>query len=96
MWLGRPGQIVTLDSVHNQRALVEAGGARRQVNLASPVDEAHAPHGCSGDWVLVRVGFALNRINQQKTAETLPLLSELGEVQAALAARRVPGEKVIS
>ena len=32
-----------------------------------------------GEWVLVHVGFALDRIDEEQAAETLQLLSDMGE-----------------
>jgi hydrogenase expression/formation protein HypC len=37
-----------------------------------------------GEWVLLHVGFALSRIDASEAAETLRILSELGEAQAEL------------
>jgi hydrogenase expression/formation protein HypC len=37
-----------------------------------------------GEWVLIHVGFAMSRINAQQAAETLRILTELGETQAEL------------
>ena len=32
-----------------------------------------------GEWVLIHVGFALDRIDEEQAAETLQLLSDMGE-----------------
>jgi hydrogenase expression/formation protein HypC len=48
------------------------------------VDDDHPTEGCLGDWVLVHVGFAMSRIDAQEAAETLRILTELGEAQAEL------------
>jgi hydrogenase expression/formation protein HypC len=32
-----------------------------------------------GEWVLVHVGFALDRLDEEQARETLQLLSEMGE-----------------
>lgn len=37
-----------------------------------------------GDWVLVHVGFAMSRIDEDEAARTLEVLAELGEMQAEL------------
>lgn len=91
MCLGIPGRIVELDSTHDKLAMVEVGGVRRQVNISCIVDEAHPPQSCIGDWVLVHVGFAMSRINEQEAAETLKLLNEMGEIQMELEAMRASG-----
>jgi hydrogenase expression/formation protein HypC len=77
MCLGIPGQIVEITDTINKLALVNVGGVKRQVNLACIVDEEHPIESCVGDWVLVHVGFALNRIDEEEAAETLKMLQEI-------------------
>jgi hydrogenase expression/formation protein HypC len=81
MCLGIPGQIVEITDVNHQLALVDVGGVKRQVNIACIVDDDHPAESCVGDWVLVHVGFAMNRIDEQEAAETLKLLQEIAETQ---------------
>lgn len=88
MCLGIPGQIVELDPNRKQLATVAVSGVRRQVNIACIVDDAHPPESCLGDWVLVHVGFAMSRIDEAEAAQTLAILTELGEAQAELMAMR--------
>lgn len=85
MCLGIPGQIVEVTDVAQKLAIVNIGGVKRQVNIACIVDEQHPPEACLGDWVLVHVGFAMNRIDEREAAETLQMLSEIAELQAASA-----------
>ena len=84
MCLGIPAQIVRIDDTERMLATAEVGGVRRQVNIMCIVDEQHPPDVCVGDWVLLHVGFALSRIDAAEAAETLRLLSELGEAQAEI------------
>jgi hydrogenase expression/formation protein HypC len=84
MCLGIPGQIVEITDTNRKLAVVNVAGVKRQVNIACIVDENHSPADCIGDWVLVHVGFAMNRINEKEAAETLQLLQELSAAQAAL------------
>ena len=84
MCLGIPGQIVEIISADMQLAMVEVGGVRRAVNIAFVVDDEHPVDACLGDWVLVHVGFAMMRLDEQEAAATLALLSELGEMQAEI------------
>jgi len=37
-----------------------------------------------GDWVLVHVGFAMSRIDEEEASRTLAMLEELGEIQEEL------------
>ena len=84
MCLGIPGQIVEITDIKQKLAVVNVGGVKRQVNIACIVDEQHPTESCIGDWVLVHVGFALNRIDEKEAAETLQLLQELAAAQAAI------------
>ena len=86
MCLGIPAQIVRIDDAERMLATVEVGGVRRQVNIICVVDSDHPPESCIGDWVLLHVGFAMSRIDEAEAAETLRVLTELGEAQAELSA----------
>ena len=77
MCLGIPGQITEITDSQNQLAMVEISGVKRQVNNACIVDEQHPIESCVGDWVLVHVGFALNRLDESEAAETLQLLAAM-------------------
>ena len=77
MCLGIPGQIIEITNANNKLGLVNVGGVKREVNLACIVDKEHPVESCIGDWVLVHVGFALNRIDEKEAAETLNLLQEI-------------------
>jgi len=89
MCLGIPGQIVKIDDPANNVATVDVSGVRRQINITCIVDEAHPVDSCVGDWVLVHVGFAMSRIDETEAAETLKILTELGEAQAEIESMRL-------
>lgn len=91
MCLGIPGRIVKIDDANKKLATVDVSGVRRQVNIACIVDDAHPPEACVGEWVLVHVGFAMARIDARRAAETLKILTELGEAQAEIAAMQRSG-----
>lgn len=84
MCLGIPGQIVEISDVDNLMALVDVSGIQRQVNIACIVSDDHPAASCIGDWVLVHVGFAMSRIDEEEAQKTLAILAELGEVQQEL------------
>jgi hydrogenase expression/formation protein HypC len=88
MCLGIPARIVRIDDAEGMLATVEVAGVRRQVNIMCVVDDEHPPESCVGDWVLLHVGFAMSRIDEAEAAETLRILSQLGEMQAELEAIR--------
>lgn len=89
MCLGIPGRIVTIDDAQKKLATVDVSGVRRQVNIACIVNEKHPVDACLGDWVLVHVGFAMSRIDEAEAAQTLQILTELGEAQAEIEAMRL-------
>lgn len=88
MCLGIPGQIIRIDDTTRKLATVDVSGVKRQVNIACIVSEDHPVEACVGDWVLVHVGFAMSRIDEDEAAQTLKILTELGEAQAEIEAMR--------
>jgi len=68
MCLGIPAQVV--ERQPDGLAKVDFGGVRRSVSVAFTPDVA------AGDWVLVHVGFALARIDEEEAQATLELLGE--------------------
>lgn len=80
MCLGIPGKIIEITDIENKLAMVNIGGVKRQVNIACIVDEQHPVESCIDDWVLIHVGFALNRLDEEDAAETLKLLNEMALV----------------
>jgi hydrogenase expression/formation protein HypC len=88
MCLGIPGQIVELSDAENLMAKVDVAGVQRPVNIACVVDAEHPAESCVGSWVLVHVGFAMSRIDEEEAHKTLALLNELGEAQDEIAAMR--------
>ncbi|MEA5568667.1 MULTISPECIES: HypC/HybG/HupF family hydrogenase formation chaperone [unclassified Anabaena] len=84
MCLGIPGQITEITDINQKLAIVNVAGVKRQINIACIIDEQHPPESCVGDWVLVHVGFAMNRINEQEAAETLKILQEIATLQAEI------------
>jgi len=89
MCLGIPGRIVKIDDVTKRLATVDVGGVKRQINIACIINDDHPVESCVGDWVLVHVGFAMSRINEEEAAQTLKILIELGEAQAEIEAMKL-------
>lgn len=73
MCLGIPAQIVEVIDSEGGLAKAEISGVRRAVSIAL------CPEAGVGDWVLVHVGFALSRIDEEQARETLELLEQMGE-----------------
>jgi hydrogenase expression/formation protein HypC len=80
MCVGIPGQIVEIVDASTDTATVEIAGVRRAVNISCVLDEGRSQADCVGEWVLVHVGFAMSRIDENEALETLKLLQELGEM----------------
>jgi hydrogenase expression/formation protein HypC len=75
MCLAIPGKIVEIVDAENQIAKVEVGGVRRNINIGM-LDETRI-----GDYVLIHVGFAMSKIDEQEAAETLRVLQEMGSYE---------------
>ena len=86
MCLGIPGRIVRITDAERNLAIVDVSGVQREVNVACVVEDGRPVADCVGYWVLVHVGFAMSRIDEEEAAATLRVLNELGEVQQELAA----------
>jgi len=74
MCLGIPGQLVELDSDNDQLARVDVSGVRRMINIGLLEDEVLEP----GDWVLIHVGFAMSKIDEDEAAVALASLKLMG------------------
>ena len=60
-------------------ALVDVAGVRRKVDLGLLQDNLPK----IGDWVLIHVGFAMNKISEEDAQEQMRTLRMLGEADAA-------------
>lgn len=88
MCLGVPGRIIRIDDAEACLATVDVCGVRRTINISCIVTDDHPAAACIGDWVLVHVGFAMSRIDEEQAIQTLQILTELGEAQAELDSMR--------
>lgn len=79
MCLAIPGRIVELVPEAENLALVEVSGVRRRIDVSLLQEDPARV----GDWVLIHVGFALNKIGEQEAAEQIRVLALLGEDAAA-------------
>ena len=76
MCLGIPGKIVSVrDDPFLRMGTVDFDGVTREVCLA------YVPEADVGDYVIVHVGFAINRLDEAEAQATLRLLRELGSVE---------------
>jgi len=78
MCLGIPGQVIEFVDDANSIAKVEVSGVRRNVNVGLV-----RPEGLEvGDWVLIHVGFALSKIDDEEAQATFRFLEGLGQAYA--------------
>jgi len=77
MCLAIPGKIIEIVDAENHIAKVEVGGVRRNINTGM-LDAAEVQ---IGNYVLIHVGFAMNRIDEHEAQETLRVLEEIGQYQ---------------
>ncbi len=80
MCLAIPVRIERL--IDAQHAIADIGGVRKQINIAL-VDDLQV-----GDYVILHVGYALNKLDPEEAARTLALFEQLGRLQAAQDAAR--------
>lgn len=75
MCLGIPGEIVELYDDRPDLAKVDVSGVRRAINIGLLEDEHLQP----GDWILIHVGFALSKIDEEEAAAALGFLEGIGQ-----------------
>ena len=80
MCLGIPGKVVrVLEGNAGMLALVDVLGAERPINLGMLEDTAVEP----GQWVLIHMGFALERIDETEANEAMSGLEMMGRSREA-------------
>ncbi|HEY3763841.1 MAG TPA: HypC/HybG/HupF family hydrogenase formation chaperone [Gaiellales bacterium] len=77
MCLAIPGQVIEIVDSQNRLAKVEIAGVRRNVNV-SLLDDDIGGGVVPGDWVLIHVGFALSKVDEEEARATLSLLEHMG------------------
>ena len=78
MCLSVPARVVAIDAVSDV-ATIALGEVQKDISIALVDDLAIY------DYVLVHVGFALNKISQAEARRTLELMSEAGVIPEELA-----------
>ena len=72
MCLAIPAQVEQL--LADDSAIVNLGGVRKEISLALVDDVA------AGDYVIVHVGYALHKLDEDEALRTLQLFAEMGEL----------------
>ncbi|OQX32541.1 MAG: hydrogenase assembly protein HupF [Candidatus Sedimenticola endophacoides] len=76
MCLALPARVVALD-MDADMATVALGEVRKEISLALVEDVA------IGDYVLIHVGYALNKLSPDEAERTLALFAEAGLLEGA-------------
>jgi hydrogenase expression/formation protein HypC len=80
MCLAIPGQIVHIVADQPLLAQVDVGSVRRNVNIGLLEPGEVVP----GDWILIHVGFALSKIDEEQARDQLRMLRAMGEEELAI------------
>ena len=76
MCLAIPGKVVSIEDTQDKvfrRGKVSFGGIGKEVNLSMVPDAA------PGDYVLVHVGVAISKIDEEEAQKTFEYLHQMGE-----------------
>jgi hydrogenase expression/formation protein HypC len=78
MCLGIPGEVIEIMPDRPDLARVDVSGVRRVINIGLLENEQVVP----GDWVLIHVGFALSKIDEEEANAALAFLQGVGQAYA--------------
>jgi hydrogenase expression/formation protein HypC len=76
MCLAIPGRIEAVVDQENRLARVDVAGVRRTINVGLLDDDGRGVS--PGDWVLIHVGFAMSRVDEQEAIATRRQLERMG------------------
>jgi hydrogenase expression/formation protein HypC len=86
MCLGIPGRVVEIrDDAGLPMGKVDFGGVRKEACLA------YIPEVQLGDYVIVHVGFAISRVDEDEAMKTLEILNAMGDMMNQELATMGPG-----
>jgi hydrogenase expression/formation protein HypC len=72
MCLAIPAKVMRINA--DQQAIVNVGGIEKEISVAL-IDDVNV-----GDYVIIHVGFALTKLNEQEAKKTIALLNEMAMV----------------
>jgi hydrogenase expression/formation protein HypC len=75
MCLGIPGEVIQVLPEQPDLAKVDVSGVRRLINVGLLSDDPPVP----GEWVLIHVGFALSKIDEDEAASAMAFLEGIGQ-----------------
>lgn len=76
MCLAIPGRIVSIVDARNRLARVDVGGVQRTINVGLLDEDGESAR--PGEWVLIHVGFAISRVDEDEARATLRFLEGMG------------------
>jgi len=86
MCLGIPGRVIEIrDDAGLPMGKVDFGGVRKDACLA------YIPEVQIGDYVIIHVGFAISRVDEEEALKTLEILATMGDMVRAELATMGPG-----
>jgi hydrogenase expression/formation protein HypC len=89
MCLGIPGKVIEIrDDAGLPMGKVDFGGVRKEACLA------YIPEIQLGDYVIVHVGFAISRVDEEEALKTLEILATMGDLVSQELATMGPGMSV--
>lgn len=74
MCLGIPGRVLSIEDDEMRMARVEFGGIVKQVSLV------YVPEALPGDWVIVHVGFAISRVDEEEAQQVFRYVEQIEAV----------------
>ena len=75
MCLAIPGQVIQVVDEANRLAKVDVAGVQRNVNIGLLDEDGGVGE---GDWVLIHVGFAISRVDEEEAVATRKMLEGMG------------------
>ncbi len=75
MCLGIPGEVIEILTDRPDLARVDVSGVKRAINIGLLSEESVEP----GDWVLIHVGFALSKIDEDEAKAAMEFLEGIGK-----------------
>ena len=75
MCLGIPGEVIEIVADQPDLAKVDVSGVKRLINIGLLADDRPVP----GEWVLIHVGFALSKIDEDEAAAAMSFLESIGQ-----------------
>jgi hydrogenase expression/formation protein HypC len=68
--------VIEIVDESNRLAKVDVAGVQRNVNIGLLDDDGAGAR--TGDWVLIHVGFAISKVDEEEAQATLTLLEKMG------------------